>query len=224
MREEAKGDSKGMAEMSEFLELETVDGLVEELRLGSARGGKRIAEKVDVAQVRGLEDKDMELILNPPVVGGLPSIPQIKHQHHQIASLIAQGIEGVEISAITGYSPSYISILKNAPDMKQLVDYYQKMADEKLKEKSVDAIARLRSLGIASVEELQNRLNDAPEKFTVAQLTELIGVGILSTTSAPGKGLQVPGMPGGLQINLKFESAPERGDVMLDVTPKRAAG
>lgn len=212
--------------MNDLPELETVDGLVAELRLGSARGGKRIpAEKVEIAQVRALTDEDIPALRAPPPVSSLPSIPQIKHQHHQIAGLLAQGLPGEEISLITGYSPSYISILKNAPDMQQLVSYYQKMADEKLREKTVDGIARLRALGIASVEELQNRMNESPEKFTVAQLTELVQVGILQTTAIPGKGMQVPGISGGLQINLKFESASERaeGGILLDVTPREAA-
>lgn len=211
--------------MSELPELETVDGLVEELRLGSARGGRRRAEEpVSIATVRSLTEEDLPVIQNPPALASLPSIPQIKHQHHQIAGLLAQGIPNAEISLITGYSTSYISILKNAPDMKELVSYYQKMAEEKLEVKTVDAIARLRGIGIASMEELQNRLNDAPEKFTVAQLTELIQVGILSTAPT-GKGAQVPGMAGGLQINLKFETPALRaeGGPLIELKATEAA-
>lgn len=209
--------------MSELPELETMEALVQELQLGSARGGRKLGPPVAVESIRSLVEEDLEELANPSSVGAVASIPQIRHQHHQIAGYLARGLPNHEISAITGFNPSYISILKNAPDMKQLIEYYQQQAEER----TVDALARLRSLGIASVEELQNRMNEAPEKFTVAQLTELISVGILQTSPAGGRGPQMPG-GGGVQISLHFqspaESLGEPGGVILEGTARKAAG
>lgn len=195
--------------MAEIGDLETFDSLVEELQLGSARGGKRRAEApVSVTAVRPLAEADLPALQAPAPVGSSPSIPEIRHQHHQIAGLIARGVPNAEISAITGYSPSFISVLRNAPDMKELVSYYAEMAEER----TIDGLARLRALGLASVEELQSRLNSEPEKFTLGQLTDLVEVGLLKPEAirAASKGAKGGGGGAGVQINLNFK-APESG-------------
>lgn len=182
--------------------------LVEELTLGSARGGKRQpAAQVMIEPVRSLGEADIELLANPPVVGAPMSIPEIKAQHHRLASLLAKGISNSEISLITGFSPSYISTLKNAPDMKDLVKYYQ----DQVEERTVDAMARLKMLGISSLEELQNRLNDSPEKFSSNQLMDMIEMGLIKPLDAAAVAAGAKGQGNGtpIQINLNFKS-PEK--------------
>lgn len=207
------------------LGIDEMNGLIEELSLGPARGGRRkAAEPVRVMAVRGLDPDDVELLANPPVVGSLPSIPQIRHQHHQLAGLMARGVDNAEISLITGFAPSYISMLRNAPDMKELIEYYSSQAEER----TVDALARLRGIGIASVEELQHRLNEAPEKFSNAQLMDLIEVGLIKPASIVA--FSKSGGPGGkgggpgIQINLNFKTpagaAEVEGSVLLEQAPK----
>lgn len=187
----------------------SMDELIEELSLGSARGRRQgSGVSVSVEVIRALQPEDLEALTQPPVVGTGPSIPQIRHQHHQLAGLIAKGLPNTEISLITGFSPSYISMLKNAPDMRELVDYYQKQAEER----TVDALARLRALGIAGVEELQLRLNDSPEKFTAGQLMDLVEIGLIKPMdSAANRQAQGSGSSG-IQINLNFK-APEVGQL-----------
>jgi hypothetical protein len=177
--------------------------LIEELSLGSARG-RRSGAPVSVEVVRSLQPEDLELLASPPAVGTGPSIPQIRHQHHQLAGLIAKGLPGTEISLITGFSPSYISMLKNSPDMKELVDYYQQQAEER----TVDALARLRNLGVTSVEELQNRLNEAPEKFTAGQLMDMVEIGLIKPMDSAASRQAGSANGSGIQINLNFK-APE---------------
>lgn len=178
-----------------------LEELVEELSLGSARGGKRrAAAEVLITPVRSLTAEDIPLLANPPVIGSLPSIPQMRNQHHQLAGLLAKGISNAEISLITGFSPSYISTLKSSPDMKELVDYYAKQAEER----TVDALARLKNLGVASVEELQNRLNEDPSKFTAGQLMDLAEMGLIKPLAAAGLAAAARGTGGALQINLNF--------------------
>lgn len=185
--------------MSEEIGLE---GLIEELSLGSARGGAKRGAPVMIEPVRSLTEEDLPVLANPPEVGAVPSIPQIKAQHHKIAELLAKGISNSEISLITGFSMSYISILKSAPDMKELVAYYQQQAEER----TIDALARLKMLGIASVEELQNRLNDDPSKFTAGQLMDMIEIGLIKPMDAAATALGGSKAPQALQINLNFKA------------------
>lgn len=189
-------------------ELDTMSELIEELQLGSARGGRRKPQApVSISAVRQLGSDDLELLANPPPVGSVPTIPEIRHQHHQIAGLLAKGISNSEISLITGYSHSFISTLRNAPDMKELVGYYAGMAEER----TVDALARLRQLGITATEELQRRVNEEPEKFSPGMLTELVELGLLKPLAAvSGAKAAMAGAAtsGGIQINLNFK-APE---------------
>jgi hypothetical protein len=204
-------------------ELGSMEELIEELSLGSARGGaKRPAAPLKVEVVRALTPDDLAAIAAAPPVGALPSIPEIRHQHHQLAGLLARGISNSEISLITGYSPSYISILRNAPDMQELIAYYSEQAEER----TVDGLARLRQLGISGVEELQRRVNEEPEKFSVGQLTELVELGLLKPLAAAAglASARSGGASGGIQINLNFkEPAASASGSTIDVTPREAA-
>lgn len=191
--------------MSEHDELESMSELVEELTLGTARGGRRPGAKVSVVEVRGLGEVDLELLENPPNSGVGPQFPEIKHQHHQIAGLIAKGVDNAEISLITGFAPSYISMLKSSPDMKELVEYYRVQAEER----TVNAIARLKQMGVSSIEEVQKRLNEAPEKFTHGQLMDMVEIGLIKpmAVGAAAAGAQGgAGAASGIQINLNFKS------------------
>lgn len=189
----------------EPMNLETLEEFVEELELPSARGGRRKAADgpITISTVRQLTEADVPTLLEPLPATSLPSIPQIRHQHHQIAGLIAKGVKNAEISLITGFSASYISVLRNAPDMKELIEYYHSQE----KERTIDALARLRNLGIASIEELQHRLNEAPDKFTVGQLTMLVELGIIKpVVAAAGAKAERGAAP--FEININFK-APE---------------
>lgn len=185
----------------------SMDELIEELSLGSARGRRQgSGVSVSVEVIRSLQPEDLDSLTQPPAVGTGPSIPQIRHQHHQLAGLIAKGLPNTEISLITGFSPSYISMLKNAPDIRELVNYYQKQAEER----TVDALARLRNLGIAGVEELQARINEDSSKFTVGQLMDLIEIGLIKPMEAVGAAMTArngQGVNSGIQINLNFKTS-----------------
>lgn len=194
--------------MSRATQLEDMDGLIEELTLGSARGGKRQAKApVTVDIIRELTPGDLPALQAPPPVGSVPSIPEIRHQHHQLAGLLARGVPNAEISLILGFSPSYISTLRNAPDMQELIAYYAARAEER----TIDALARLRNLGLTGVEELQQRIDADPKSFTTGQLMDLVEVGLLKPAqigAIAASGKSAAG--GGVQINLNFK-APEGG-------------
>jgi hypothetical protein len=91
---------------------------------------------------------------------------RIRHAHHTLARLIAEGKKDIEISAITGYSPSRISILKGDPAFADLVAYYTSQVEAIF----VDVHERLKTLTVEAIEELATRLEENPESFTSRDL------------------------------------------------------
>lgn len=151
--------------------------LMDEIVLGSARGGAKPQLPLSVEVVRSLVEADVEILLSPPPVdSSAPVIRQLKHQHHRLAQLISQGVDGTEISLITGYSPAYVSTLKTGPDFQELITYYAAQETQK----HVDAMARLHALGLSGVEELAKRIEEEPEKWTKRELMELVEMGLLT--------------------------------------------
>lgn len=144
------------------LALTVLDGLP------SARG-RRNAD-VGLEFVRELNAGDLDVLLNPPPKGMQTSaLKQIRHKHHLLARLVAESKSGTEISYITGYSLSRISILKNDPAFKELVEYYQ----QNVQEVYLDVHQRIADLGLAAADELHERLEDNPKQFTNRELLDI---------------------------------------------------
>lgn len=146
------------------LSLGDLEGVV----LGSARGRK--AKALEMSITRELNSGDLELLRNPPAFGtGTPQIKTLRNTHHMLAKLLAEGKSGAEASLITGYSPSRISILRQDPTFKELEAYYKSQVAQAF----VDVQQRLASLGISCLEELQERLDAAPDDFSKRELMDL---------------------------------------------------
>jgi len=174
-----------------------------DLTIPSARGRAKV--DAGFSYVRDLNGGDVEMLLNPPAQGLETSpIKAIRHQHHLLARLLAEGRKAVEASAITGYSQSRISILQNDPAFKELLVYYK----ENVKAIYLDVHERLAVLGISSVEELQARIEETPEKFTSGQLVDIATMAF-DRSVAPTKGGGKTGNNAPVQVQVVFTSAPE---------------
>lgn len=106
--------------------------------------------------------------------GGLPTseaptVAKLRGIHHEIAQLLAQGLSETEVSAITSYSLSRISILKRDPSFKDLVAFYQKQKSEQF----ADVQKRLATLSLDAIGEIQERLAEKPDSISTSQLIEL---------------------------------------------------
>lgn len=166
--------------MSEVLDIIEIGAA----KFPSARGRK--AAPLTLTKLRDLTDADALAISE----GNLPSkdshpapIKTIRATHHALARLLAQGVRDGEASAITGYCPSRISILKQDPTFSELISYYSSQVEEKF----LDTHERLAKLGQSFIDEIQERLEAAPEEFSIGQLyggAELC----LDRSSAPPKG------------------------------------
>lgn len=95
-----------------------------------------------------------------------PALNKLRTTHHEMARLLALGLKDVDISRIMGYSQSRISILKNDPLFKELMEHYSAMRDNIV----VDVGSRLSSLSVTALELIQERLIDEPEGLTMKDL------------------------------------------------------
>lgn len=174
---------------------------LENIAIGSARGRK--AQPLHMAFSRELNESDLALILNPPEKG-ITTAPllRLRNTHHMLARLLAEGRKPGECSLVTGYAPSRISTLQNDPAFKELIAYYSQNVEAKY----LDVHERLATLGMATLDELQERLEEAPEGFKNRELIELAEFALdRSVTQDQRKGQAQGGAPA---ISVTFVSAP----------------
>jgi hypothetical protein len=83
--------------------------------------------------------------------------------------LLVQGRSDAEVALITGYSPNRIWMLRNDPTFKELMAGYQQIRNQVF----VDTLERMRVLGLSTLDELQERLEASPEKWSNRELMEM---------------------------------------------------
>lgn len=157
--------------------------------------------------VRELTEGDLEALRAQPLGSKPPLLQQLRSSHHQLARLIAQGLPGPEIQLITGYSSSRISILRADPSFAELISHYE--GDRELA--FIDVLERMKHLGLSTLEEIQQRLEERPEQFSQRELLEVAELMLVKGRAAPGS--RVPGdggrgASGGVSVNVQFIQAP----------------
>lgn len=60
-------------------------------------------------------------------------IKVLREKHHSVARLLAEGVPDSVVAVMAGYTPEYISILKNNPSMVQLIEHYRLPSNEAAK-------------------------------------------------------------------------------------------
>lgn len=156
--------------------------------------------------LRELTPSDLATLPSPKAKP--PIIKNLRHTHHLAAKLLAEGRKNAEVCAITGYSPSRISILKQSPAFQDLVSYYA----EQVRVAFTNVHAKLAALGEVCVEELLERLDDKPESFSHGQLVEVMEA-TLDRSVAPKKGPsgQLGAGAPGVVINVEFKTPEAKG-------------
>lgn len=129
--------------------------------------GRRPAP-LDYLVTRELGAEDVVKLWELPAERVTP-LKKLRYNHHLLAKAVASGKSLMECSAITGLTGARISVIKNDPAFMELVSFYA----EELHEVFVDVHARMASLGTSVLEELQERFEDAPDKFSKKELMEL---------------------------------------------------
>lgn len=135
----------------------------------SRRGRKKSPLSVEVIG-EITEAEALDLLSLPSVDSAVNHIQRLKTSHHNLARLISEGRSDVEASSITGYTPVRIRQLKEDPAFQELLNYYSSQVEEVY----VNVHQRLATFGQDILEELQTRLENDPNGFTVRELKELM--------------------------------------------------
>jgi len=184
--------------MPELFPLDLDDTLLD-FSIPSARGGRKPkGAPVRIEFTRELGTGDLDLILNPQTQhSSAPAVKRLRASHHSLARMLAEGHKPQMCSAVTGYSPSRISILQGDPAFADLVAYYATQVAEVF----IDTQKRLAELGTDAIEELQERLDIAPEDFTKKDLMSLVEL-TMDRSVAPSKRAAAVGAGAGAALQL----------------------
>lgn len=180
--------------------------------------GRKAAKMIAWEVIRSLRVPDDLHFLTESLPAPRANLTQIRHSHHQLAQLMAQGTDQVECSRLTGYNNAYISVLKGDPTFKELIAYYSSQRDQAF----VDVVERMRSLGLSTLDELQARLENDPGSYSNRELMEQAELTLIKPMAA-SRGQIQPGQAGntGVSVNVKFVQAAPAGATegpIIDVT------
>ncbi len=97
---------------------------------------------------------------------------RLRDSHHAVARYIARGILPGEISHLTGYALSRISVLQTDPAFRELVEFYR--ADNREVHREVEEKLALTMLDLR--QEIHDRVLDAPEGIAFGELVDAFKV------------------------------------------------
>lgn len=137
-----------------------------DLDIASVVGRK--ARSVDAEVLRELTKSDLALLATER--GIKPShIARLSDRHHSLARCLATGLSVADSCAITGYTPSRVSILRGDPSFEELISFYQGGKAELLMgyaEKA--AVARNMATDL-----IIERMDDEPEKVSTGEALDI---------------------------------------------------
>lgn len=188
-----------------------LEGLMPSPRVGPGRQAAPLVAEI----VRELTPAD--LAIPATVTQTPPAIKKIRDSHHGVARLLALGHKEAQISAITGYSLSRISILKADPQFKELVDFYRSQETEITR----DFKLRMESLGMDALEELRERLEEKPEDISPGLLKDIIRDMADRTGHAPQRGPVLQDNSINITLTERMARSRERISKMLDARNPR---
>jgi hypothetical protein len=149
---------------------------------------------------------------------GIGRIKTLRYNHHLLAKAVASGKSLLECSNLSGLSQTRISDLKNDPAFQELVSFYA----EELHEVYTDVHSRMAAFGTSVLEELQDRFETEPEKFTKRELMELFTTmadrSIASAKGGPKPQTGIVAGASGLALQINFVSPAGAEPETLDAT------
>ena len=159
---------------------------------------------------RTIEPRDLAMILSGEAAARRRPLSVIRAAHHQVAKLVAQNYSDVEVSGITGRSPTSVKQLRFDPAFKHLVAHYRDMADAI----EVDVLAQAKNLSSAALAELQQRIEENPERFSEEDLTKLAEKLMDRTGLGPSKTIKTIDAVGVVQALVAKKQAEAAGRVI----------
>lgn len=105
------------------------------------------------------------------------TLDKIRSIHHYIALLIAAGLPAHEVAQRSGRTLARVNQLVVTPIFVQLIEEKRKALEGDAKVHILDNLMRWDRLQTAALDEIQERIEEEPEKFTVSQLLSIAGEG-----------------------------------------------
>lgn len=178
----------------------------------------RAAKPLHAEYIRDLSEADIaSLSLEGRETGKSVPIKELRERHHQVARLLALGNKPGEVSAMTGMSPSRISVLQADPTFKELVEFYSGQETQAM----ADMRAQMTTMSLDALQELMSRLEDKPDEFSESLLLEISTrfadrVGFSPKSASGGGGNEVH-----IHIGERMAKAKERLQAIraIDITP-----
>lgn len=155
--------------------------------------------------------------------GGSPRLlRRISDRHHSLARLVASGIEQDKAAHIVGYEPARVSILKNDPMFRELVEFYRSQESKNIR----DLGEKLSGIASDALDEIADRLEDEEERKKIG-LNQLMELGKMGADRS-GYGPSVTQTNVNIHVGLADRLAAARKKAheatkMIDVTPREAA-
>lgn len=109
------------------------------------------------------------------------NLKKIRDRHHMLARALASGVPEGEAALMCNYTSARVSILKHSPVFKELMAFYRSDVDREY----LDMHSRLAGVAMDAVEEISDRLEEAPQDFTLPQLLDVVKLGADRTGHGP---------------------------------------
>lgn len=179
-----------------------------DMDIGPSRGRRASGPELIIHVIRSLTPEDLPALQNPDSLGTTPiPLQTLRASHHNLAQMLAKGVPDNECALITGYTPTRISILKKDPAFAELMAGYREMRENLF----VDTLERMRILGLSTLDELQDRLEREPQKWSNRELMEMAELLLVKPRIATpmGLGSAAGGSAGsaGVTVNVQFVKA-----------------
>ena len=168
------------------------EDLLAELDFGPPRIlGNLAKEATNGIHVRDLTEGDIQA-LDGPRGANLPKmIQKLRSSHHALARCLATGMKPVQASLVTGYTQNRICLLQQDPSFRALMEEYKAEARDIF----ADLNERMTNLSLDTIEELHERLHDAPEAFSIGMLLDVVKAFADRTGHGPGQEVKLTVAP-----------------------------
>lgn len=151
--------------------------------------------------LREVTDADLALLAQPDRNADVPVVTKLRDRHHSLARCLAAGMGVAEASAVTGYVPSRISILRRDPSFAGLIEAYRQTDVVA----AADAAERANVLGLTAMAVALDRLEDSPDEISTADIKDIVTAMLDRTGHAPVN--RTVALHGQLDVGSKLRSA-----------------
>jgi hypothetical protein len=189
--------------------VDDIETLVE-MALVGVRNGAKGSPGLPPDFVREIGAEDLGRLMVLARADGPPRLRRVRSTHHLAARMVALGKSDVEAGAISGYTPMRVGQLRRDPAFQELVSHYQVEHDARAGMMQ----ERLEAIGLALTEELLERLDSAPEKFSNEELRRWAETCLDRAGAGKQVNVRVQSLSVSLVEQIKRESA-ERTEVKL---------